>query len=84
MMVTPAMPHLAFPPMPRRLRGPRIGCRGVTALEYGLLAGLIAVAFIGVLTTFGQDVEALFTNVSDTVTAVAPTTSGVQPRSERD
>ncbi len=50
--------------------------RGVTALEYGLLAGLIAVALIGVLTTFGHKVEGLFTNVSTDVAAVAPSTSG--------
>jgi pilus assembly protein Flp/PilA len=50
--------------------------RGVTALEYGLLAGLIAVALIGVLTTFGKDVEGLFTSVSTDVTAVGPTTAG--------
>ena len=39
--------------------------RGVTALEYGLLAGLIAIALIGVLTTFSSDVQTLFTNVSN-------------------
>jgi len=47
--------------------------RGVTALEYGLLAGLIAVALIGVLTTFGKDLQTLFTNVSANVVAATPT-----------
>ena len=48
--------------------------RGVTALEYGLLAGLIAVALIGVLTTFSSDLQNLFKNVSTDVAAVNPTT----------
>ena len=62
--------------LPRSIRDLKTDRRGVTALEYGLLAGLIAVALIGVLTTFGKDVEALFTNVSKDVTAVTPVTSG--------
>ena len=45
--------------------------RGVTALEYGLLAGLIAVALIGVLTTFSTDLANLFGKVDSQVTAVA-------------
>ena len=44
--------------------------RGVTALEYGLLAGLIAVALIGVLTTFSKDVTNLFSNVDNAVNNV--------------
>ena len=47
--------------------------RGISALEYGLLAGLIAVVLIGVLTTFGQDVAALFNHVSAGVTGVTAT-----------
>ena len=62
--------------LPRSFRDLKSDRRGVTALEYGLLAGLIAVALIGVLTTFGHDVEALFTNVSNDVSAVGPVTSG--------
>jgi pilus assembly protein Flp/PilA len=62
--------------MPRSFRDLKTDRRGVTALEYGLLAGLIAVALIGVLTTFGSDVEALFTNVSKDVAAVGPVTNG--------
>lgn len=37
---------------------------GVTAIEYGLIAGLIAVAIIVVLTTVGGDLTALFTTIS--------------------
>ena len=44
--------------------------RGVTALEYGLLAGLIAVALIGVLTTFSKDLANLFGNVDSAVNNV--------------
>ena len=44
--------------------------RGVTALEYGLLAGLIAVALIGVLTTFSSDLANLFGKVDNGVNNV--------------
>ncbi len=44
--------------------------RGVTALEYGLLAGLIAVALIGVLTTFEGNIANLFGNVGNSVNKV--------------
>jgi pilus assembly protein Flp/PilA len=37
---------------------------GVTAIEYGLIAGLIAVVIIGVLTTMGADLNNLFNDVS--------------------
>lgn len=37
---------------------------GVTAIEYGLIAGLIAVVIIAVITTVGTDLTNLFNNVS--------------------
>lgn len=37
---------------------------GATAIEYGLIAGLIAVALIGVITTLGTDLGKLFGEVS--------------------
>ena len=37
---------------------------GATAIEYGLIAALIAVAVIGGVTTLGQDVNTTFENVS--------------------
>jgi pilus assembly protein Flp/PilA len=43
------------------LRGDR---KGVTALEYGLLAGLIAVVIIGGATTLGTAVSTMFTNIA--------------------
>ena len=37
---------------------------GVTAIEYGLIAGLIAVVIIAVITTVGTDLTNLSNNVS--------------------
>ena len=37
--------------------------RGVTALEYGLIASLIAVVIIGAVTTLGTNIKAAFTTV---------------------
>lgn len=37
--------------------------RGATAVEYGLLVGLIAVAIIGAVTLLGTRLGVLFTNV---------------------
>jgi pilus assembly protein Flp/PilA len=44
---------------------------GATAIEYGLIAGLVAVAIIAALTALGGSLDSLFTNVSDTVDAAA-------------
>ena len=37
---------------------------GVTALEYGLIAALIAVVIIGAVTTLGGNLSTTFTNVA--------------------
>ncbi len=37
---------------------------GATAIEYGLIAALIAVVIIGAVTTVGTDLKAVFENVS--------------------
>ena len=37
---------------------------GATAIEYGLIAALIAVAAIGALTSVGSSLDTLFTSVS--------------------
>jgi len=42
---------------------------GVTAIEYGLIAGLIAVVIIAAVTTVGTDLTAKFNAVA---TALAP------------
>lgn len=47
--------------------------RGATAVEYGLLVGLIAVVIITVLVTLGPQLAALFQGVSDQLPA-APAT----------
>lgn len=38
---------------------------GVTAIEYGLIAGSIAVAIIAVLLILGEDINAMFEATSD-------------------
>ena len=37
---------------------------GVTAIEYGLIAGLMAAVIVGVLTTFGDKLKELFDAIS--------------------
>ena len=37
---------------------------GATAIEYGLIAALVAVAIVGALTTLGGGLTTLFTNVN--------------------
>jgi pilus assembly protein Flp/PilA len=41
--------------------------RAVTALEYGLIASLIAVAIIGAVTTLGGNLSATFNHVATTL-----------------
>lgn len=41
---------------------------GATAIEYGLIAALIAVALISILTTLSGSLEGTFTKVSDELT----------------
>lgn len=41
---------------------------GASAVEYGLIVGLIAVVIVGVLITSGQNLLVLFTNLSDALT----------------
>ena len=40
---------------------------GATAIEYGLIAALIAVAIIGAVTALGGNLEATFNNLADTL-----------------
>ncbi|GAU81881.1 Flp family type IVb pilin [Bosea sp. 2KB_26] len=44
---------------------------GATAIEYGLIAGLIAVVIIGTVTTLGTDLSDLFKRISGELTKVA-------------
>ena len=41
--------------------------RGVTMLEYGLIAALIAAVCVGAVTTLGTDIENTFTNVANSL-----------------
>lgn len=49
---------------------------GATAIEYGLIAGLIAVLIVGALLVIGPDMKTIFTNVSDSTTEAASSGSG--------
>lgn len=50
--------------------------RGATAVEYGLMVGLIAVAIIAIVATLGGQLSTLFTTVSERLTGAgaAPAT----------
>jgi pilus assembly protein Flp/PilA len=41
--------------------------KGATAIEYGLIAALIAVAAIGAMTSVGQKLNSTFNNVSSSL-----------------
>ena len=43
--------------------------KGVTAIEYGLIAGLIAVAIIAAITALGTNLSGLFNTVSGNLAA---------------
>ena len=47
--------------------------KGVTALEYGLIAALIAVVIIGAVTTLGTSISATFSGVSSHFTSTGIT-----------
>ncbi len=42
---------------------------GVTAIEYGLIAGLISVVIIAVVTLVGNKLVAIFTRIADALEA---------------
>ncbi|MBR8211957.1 Flp family type IVb pilin [Burkholderia cenocepacia] len=42
---------------------------GVTAIEYGLIAGLIAALIIGSVTTIGTKIAALFSTIANSLPA---------------
>ena len=46
--------------------------RGATAIEYGLLAGLIAVVIILAVTTVGTELKSVFTTVGTELGKVTP------------
>ena len=46
------------------LAGLKRDSTGVTAVEYGLIAGLISVAIIAIITTLGTDLTNIFNSIS--------------------
>ena len=44
--------------------------RGATAVEYGLMVALIAVAIIGAVTLLGDSIESMFDGVAGTIGGV--------------
>jgi pilus assembly protein Flp/PilA len=40
---------------------------GATAIEYGLIAGLVSVAIIVALTALGDSLDAIFSQISDAI-----------------
>ena len=49
---------------------------GVAAIEYGLLAGLIAVMIIAGATVAGKSLNTLFTNIGTQLTTASKNTTG--------
>jgi pilus assembly protein Flp/PilA len=52
---------------------------GATAIEYGLIAGLVAIVIVAGLTTLGTDLSTMFTNIGAAVTAHSPDATGAAP-----
>ncbi|MDV6300696.1 MULTISPECIES: Flp family type IVb pilin [Dietzia] len=53
--------------------------RGATAVEYGLMVGLIAVAIIAAVILLGGNLETLFDNVADRLPDGAAAAEGGDP-----
>ena len=49
---------------------------GATAIEYGLLAGLISVVIIGTVTTVGTSLDAVFAYIGTTLGGAVPAPAG--------
>jgi len=45
---------------------------GATAIEYGLIAGLISVVIAASVTTIGGDLKTIFTSIATKLTAAIP------------
>ena len=45
--------------------------KGATAIEYGLIAALVAVGLIAALTALGSSLSAIFTHVSTTLSSAS-------------
>lgn len=49
----------------------RLDKRGVTAMEYGLIAALIAVVIIGAVTTIGTNLSTVFNAIATKLTVAS-------------
>lgn len=49
---------------------------GATAIEYGLIAGLVSVVIITVLLTVGENLTGIFTDIGTALTGTDPNTTG--------
>ena len=49
---------------------------GQSMVEYGLILALVAVAVVGIMTTMGDELSTLFTNIKDTISSNSSTGSG--------
>ena len=54
----------------QKIRGFVQDDQGVTAIEYGLIAALIAVAIITAVSTIGQDLATVFNEIATDLNAV--------------
>jgi pilus assembly protein Flp/PilA len=50
--------------------------KGATAVEYGLMVGLIAVVIIGAVTLLGTELKDMFTDVKNSLSGAGTTTGG--------
>jgi pilus assembly protein Flp/PilA len=50
-----------------KLQALKVDRRAVTAVEYALIAGLIAALIITAVTTLGNKINTIFTNVGNTI-----------------
>ena len=64
--------------MTNRLKCLSTAKNGVTAIEYGLIAGLIAVAIVGAVTGSGQSLVSMFTATAQNVETAAAIAAAAQ------
>ena len=57
--------------MTKKLKKIMTDVDGATAIEYGLIAGLVAIAIVSAVTTTGSDLSSLFSTVNTKLVAAA-------------
>ena len=55
------------------------GEKGATAVEYGLMVGLIAVVIIGAVTLLGTELKDMFTDVKNSLSGAGTTAPATTP-----